>query len=449
METFKPEEYQKRRLALLSLMPLGSTACFPAADNKVRNGTANHYLYRQASDVLYLSGFNEDESTLVLHKDRAGKCQTLLFAKEANAKEDQWNGARMGLDAARKLGFNRVHESRQLKRVLNRLLKETDRIFISSGANLDAEESLIATAAAKGLQSTQIHCTSRLTGPLRLVKSPDEQKVMERSASIGTHAHNAAMLQCHPGMTENQLRACLEYIFVMNGASAPAYSVIVAGGENAYVLHHPADDTILADGDLVLVDAGCEYLGYASDITRTYPVNGVFSPAQKEIYELVLAAQKAAIAAVKPGITWSELEAVVEDILTKGLKKLGFRGQKAGDYMPHTLGHWLGMDVHDVGSYETGKGKAKAERALQPGMVITIEPGLYISKSDERAPAKYRGISVRIEDDLLVTADGATVLTQSAFKEPADIEEMMKVGKGMREELGDGQLVVPPRIRDC
>lgn len=451
-----PEEYKRRRQALLDLLPRGSVAIFPAADAKLRNGDDSHYLYRQSSEVLYLTGFPEDEAVLVLTKvSDNGQGQFLLFVKERDPQEEQWNGKRIGIAESRsRFGADQVVDIRKFESQLPGILRQASLVYLSQDVNKELERQIRLKALQCGVSKRHLRRTVGPLGELRLIKSASELAIMQRSADIGTHAHNAGLMQCHAGMSEVELRSFIEHVFLLNGAAGPSYTTIVAGGENGNCLHHLASPDILRDGQLVLVDAGCEFAGYASDITRTYPVNGKFSPAQREIYELVLAAQEAAIQAVKPGVVWSQLNKICDDTLFQGLEKLGFqltRTKEAGgklsldDLMPHGLGHWLGLDVHDVGEKTLPGVRNKNERPLSPGMVFTVEPGLYLKADDERIPARYRGINVRIEDNIRVTDSGYAVLTSAAFKSVADIEQMMEYALGMRREGGDYMPVVPAK----
>lgn len=452
--------YKARRDALLELLPDNSVVVIPSNPSKLRNGDDNTFNYRQSSEVLYLTGFPEDSALLVLSKI-AGVKSFIMFVHGKDASEEQWHGKRFGPGASRvEFGADRVYNINSLKKRLPVLLGAASQLYITVDVDRDRERQVRLMAEKAGVVKKRHRSVVKPLSELRLIKSPEEIVVMERSGAIGAHGHNAALLQCHPGLSEMQLRSYIEHVFMMNGATGPAYGTIVATGENGNCLHHPAGEDILQDGHMVLVDAGSELAGYASDITRTYPVNGKFSPAQREIYELVLAAQEAAIKLIKPGEYWPTIDQAADDVIAAGLAKLGFQLAKPGDkakagqealtlgvLYPHGLGHWLGLDVHDVGEKSIGTGKTKKEdRPFQEGMVFTVEPGLYLSTTDERIPERYRGINVRIEDNILVTADGCKVLTRGAFKSVEDIEQMMAHGAALRAEIGDEQMVVPPLL---
>lgn len=442
--------FNARRKALLDLLPDNSVVVIPSNPTKLRNGDDNTFNYRQSSEVLYLTGFPEDSALLVLSKI-GGEHSFVMFVHGKDASEEQWHGKRFGTRASKsEFGADRVYDIGSLKRRLPALLGAASQLYITVDVDRDREKQVRTMAEKAGLAKKRMRSIVKPLSELRLIKSAEEIALMQRSGAIGAHAHNAALLQCHAGLSETQLRSYIEHVFLLNGATGPAYGTIVATGENGNCLHHPAGEDILQDGHMVLVDAGCELSGYASDITRTYPVSGKFTPAQREIYELVLAAQEAAIKLIKPGELWSTIDQAADDIIEAGLKKLGFPlakdGLTLGVLYPHGLGHWLGLDVHDVGEKTVGSRKAKKPRPFQEGMVFTVEPGLYLSTSDERIPEKYRGINVRIEDNILVTADGYVVLSHGAFKSVEDIEQMMAHGAVMRAEVGVGQMVVPPII---
>lgn len=340
----------------------------------------------------------------------------------------------------------------RLKAKLTKLAARASRIYYKSGLNKTVDAKVQAAVKASG-HTGRIKDSDLVLGEQRLIKTATECDIMKRSGTVGSLAHEAAMLYCRPGLSEYDLRGVIDFVFASHRCD-PSYGTIVAAGDNGLCLHYPAGFTTLGAKDLVLIDAGSEMLGYASDISRTFPVSGKFSSEQKEIYELVLAAQKAAIDAVKPGITWDSLETVAHGILLVGLQKLGFPMSTAAhgsadakadpnlllleDVMPHGLGHWLGLDVHDVGNYLTrpprgaNKSRKHVARPLEEGMVITIEPGLYL-RYDQRIPKKYQGIAVRIEDDILVTDDGSLTLTD-AVKEVEEIEALMSRGRKLRQQ---------------
>jgi Xaa-Pro aminopeptidase len=431
-----PAEFASRRAQLLSQLPDHSAVIVLSSPEVLRNGDDNTYTYRQSSDLLYLSGFPEASAALVLTK-KQGKCRFVLLVNRQDKESELWHGKRIGLEGAVKLyGADQAHSITTLGGNLRRILSGVKHVYFGKGADPKLEATV--EKVLSGLKLKVEKSPSEAISELRLVKSPAEQLIMFQAAKIAAAAHTAAIRACRPGIVEAELKATIEFVFTSNGNACPSYDTIVAGGPNGLSLHHPAGLSDLQDGHMVLVDAGCEVSGYASDITRTYPVNGRFTQAQRDIYELVLASQEAAIKAVKPGATWTDLDKACADVLEEGLKALGFpmgKGKKClslGTLFPHGLGHWLGLDVHDVGSHrivstnQTGSARGKKiDRPLVPGMVLTIEPGLYLSLTDKRIPAQYRGIAVRIEDDVLVREDGAFVLTSAVVKSVESIEKLM------------------------
>ena len=420
-------EFAQRRDKVFASMAANSALIIVAAPELLRNGDDNTFDYRQSSDMLYLSGFPETQSVLVLKKGaRGNRCVLFVSPKDEAAK--LWHGERVGvIDAVSVFGVDSAHPISTLAGNLSRLLRGVHKVGFSksSGNSRDVKiEDKIAAVLRKAGLEPDASDRSLLDGA-RLVKTQAELTIMHHSAQIATAAHTRAMRVCMPGLKESHLKAEIEHVFTFNGNSAPSYGTIVAGGVNGLCLHHPADNSLLKDGDMVLIDAGCEVSGYASDITRTFPINGRFTEAQRQIYELVLASQTAAIATVKPGATMQDLDKACSAVLEAGLVSLGFAmGKKSAttislrEVFPHGLGHWLGLDVHDVGaSIWTTK--------LAPGMVITIEPGLYLGSGDKRVPEAYRGIAVRIEDDVEVRAEGCFVLTYEVVKTVSDIEAVM------------------------
>jgi len=433
---FSPSEFASRRDQLFSALPDQSAVVLLASPELLRNGYDNAFTFRQNSDLLYLTGFPEANSALVMTKKK-GKCKFVLFVSRQDRNSELWHGKRIGLEGAVSLfGADSAFSITTLGGNLRRLLTGVEKVYFSDSPLPMSDPKLQARVkdVLARLKIKPEASVDSLVSELRLIKSESELAVMHRSAEIAAAAHTSAMSRCKPGMLESELKALIEFVFTSNGNAAPSYDTIVAGGTNGLCLHHPAAATVLEDGHLVLVDAGCELAGYASDITRTYPVNGRFSQAQKEIYEVVLNAQVAAVSAVKPGATMGDLDKICSDLLKSGLQGLGFqldgKGKNAlrlGDLFPHGLGHWLGLDVHDVGRDRIKGARGKSvDRPLVPGMVTTIEPGLYLSASDKRIPEQYRGIAIRIEDDVLVTHKGHFVLSQGVVKSVADIEALMK-----------------------
>lgn len=400
MPIISPDEFVRRRQQLMQHMGPNTIAVISAAPECLRNGDA-HYPYRQNSHFYYLTGFNEPEAVLVLMPGRE-QGETILFNRKREPAKEIWTGPRMGqLDAPARLGIDVAYP-------------------------IDEYESVLATLRQNRLQIT----IEPLLSEMRLFKSPAEIAAMRKAAKISVQAHQQAMQVCKPGMFEYELEAEILHTCYRQGSRAQAYNAIVGSGENSCVLHYDSNNCQIKNGDLVLIDAGCEYENYASDITRTFPVNGKFSAEQRAIYEIVLCAQLAAIAAVKPGVAWQTFQTICARVITEGLVELGLLQGKVEDliaqraYVPfymHSSGHWLGLDVHDVGNYVI----ENSFRKLEPNMVFTIEPGIYIAPHTPNVDPKWWNIGVRIEDDVLVTADGCEVLSQALPKTVADIEALM------------------------
>ena len=429
----KHEPYSSRRLALLKQIGDG-VAIIPTAPEVIRNRDA-HHLYRFDSYFWYLSGFPEPEAVVVLIGGK--KPKSILFCREKHEEREIWDGYRYGPKAAKvAFGFDVAFPIEQLDKKLAEFLVDRDTLWHAIGH--DAEwDSRIAKALNEVRAQTRagkrapraIHDLRVELDAMRLVKDRAEADIQQRSADIASAGHARAMHACRPGMAEYELEAELTYEFRKRGADAHAYTPIVAGGANACVLHYVSNDKVLNDNTLVLIDAGCEVAGYAADITRTFPVSGRFNAAQKDVYEIVLAAQGAAIAATAPGRHFMEGHDAAVRVLTQGLIDLKLlkgdldnlieKGDFKRFYM-HRTGHWLGLDVHDAGEYKVGDEWAK----LQPGMTLTVEPGLYIRPADD-IPLALAGIGIRIEDDVRVTETGCHVYT-TAPKTVAEIEEVMR-----------------------
>ena len=426
--------YKKRRANLLKLMQHG-IAIIPTAPEVARNADT-HYDYRHESNFYYLTGFKEPEAVLVLI---AGKQkQSLLFCREKNIEREIWDGFRYGPERAKEdFGFDAAYPISLLDEKLAELMCGQPVVYYPMGANMAWDRRILNlrnTVQAKvrsGIHAPdELRDVRTLLHEMRLIKDRHEISIMHRAAAISVAAHKRAMRFTRPGQYEYQVEAELLHEFCRNGARHPAYTSIVAGGANACTLHYVGNDTQLNDGDLLLIDAGCELDGYASDITRTFPVNGKFSAAQKDVYEIVLAAQAAAINAAKPGKHWNAPHEAALRVLAQGFIDLRLcRGNvdkviEKEDYKRfymHRTGHWLGMDVHDVGDYKIDN----KWRKLEPGMTLTIEPGCYIRPA-HNVPKKLWNIGIRIEDDVLVTANGNEVLTAKAPKTVAEIEELMQ-----------------------
>ena len=439
--------YAKRRAALLARMQAqgGGVAIIPTAPEVMRNADAD-YPYRHDSYFYYLTGFTEPEATLVLVAGT--KQQAILFCREKNMEREIWDGYRYGPAAAKEeFGFDAAHAIDQIDVELPKLMTNMPTLFyaLGSDANLDARiQNWLSGVRAQiraGISAPAAAMDVRvLLNEMRLIKDADEIAIMQRAATISAHAHARAMRCAKAGLREYHLDAELLHEFRRHGSQFPAYGSIVATGANACVLHYRAGDAELRDGDLVLIDAGCELDSYASDITRTFPVNGKFSGPQKTLYEIVLAAQQSAIAATKPGLRFIDGHDAAIKVLSQGMLDTGLLDKNKvgtlddvlakGDYRHfymHRTGHWLGMDVHDVGDYRDAApaSEEKPWRTLQAGMVLTIEPGIYV-RPTEGVPEEFWNIGIRIEDDALVTADGCRLLTHEAPKTVAEIEAVMR-----------------------
>jgi len=433
----KQTEFKRRRRQLMQMMGPGSVAILPAAPEVVRNRDV-HYPYRPDSDFYYLTGFSEPDAIAVLIPGRR-QAEYVLFCRERDEKRERWDGPRAGQEkAVQEFGADDSFPIADCEEILPGLLEECTRVFYAMGSNPDLDKRLAEWVnQIRGKSRTGVHgpvefiALDHYLHEMRLYKSTAEVQRMRHAAKITAAAHVRLMQTCRPGMHEYELEAEFIHECATRGARFQAYPSIVGGGGNACVLHYVDNRDELADGDLVLVDAGCEYGYYASDITRTFPVNGRFNPAQRAIYELVLAAQEAAIAKVKPGNHWNDPHDAAVRVITKGLVDLGLlkgtvprlvKEQAYNRFYMHRTGHWLGMDVHDVGDYKVDG----AWRELEPGMTLTVEPGIYIPAGMRGVPKKFWNTGIRIEDDVLVTTDGHEVLTRDAPKAVAEIEALME-----------------------
>lgn len=424
------QEFARRRRHLMELIGEGGIAVIPTAPERVRSRDTL-FEYRPASDFYYLTGFTEPGAVAVLIPGR-GQGQFLMFCRERDAEREVWDGVRLGPEGAMEaFGADDAFPIADIADILPGLLERSERVYYSIGAVPEFDQRLLAWINDLNAKRQNSHAPSEIVAldhllhEMRLFKSRAETSMMAKSARIAVAAHRRGMRACRPGMTEYELEAEFLHEFRRHGAES-AYLPIVAGGSNACVLHYRANGAVLDDGDLVLVDAGCEYEMYASDITRTYPVNGRFSEPQRELYEIVLAANRAATEAVREGNHWNDPHEVAVKEITRGLKRVGLlQGRlpaliKDGAYRQffmHRTGHWLGIDVHDVGDYKL----AEQWRLLQRGMVLTIEPGIYIRADQRTVPKRWRGIGIRIEDDVAVTRDGPRVLTAGL---PSTVEEI-------------------------
>jgi len=434
--TITKSEFIKRRKDLMAHMEPDSIAILAAARPALRNGDAD-YAYRQNSDFYYLTDFAEADAVLVLIPGRkTGEC--LLFCQEKDVTKELWNGRLLGPEAAIEvLGVDDSFPITDIDDILPGLIEGRERVYSPMGKDEAFDHQLmewvrvIRSKVRSGAHPPgEFLVLDHLLHEMRLIKSKAELDLMKKSGQIAVAAHKRAMQSCKPGMNEYELEAEYLYEFARNGSRAPAYNSIVAGGENACILHYTENSQTLRDGDLVLIDAGCEYEYYASDITRTFPVNGKFSAEQKAVYEVVLEAQLEAIKTIKPGAHWDEPHNRTVEVITEGLVELGLLKGKVAtlieesayrDFYMHRAGHWLGMDVHDVGDY-----KIEGDwRLLEPGMVMTVEPGIYIASNNTNVDAKWRGIGIRIEDDVAVTRKGNEILTSGLAKTVDEIESFM------------------------
>ncbi|QLF93276.1 Xaa-Pro aminopeptidase [Pseudomonas sp. ABC1] len=436
MTRIPKSEFARRRKALMEQMEPNSIAILPAAPAHIRNRDVEH-AYRQDSDFQYLSGFPEPEAVIALIPGREHG-EYVLFCRERDPQRELWDGLRAGQEGAiERFGADDAFPIEDINDILPGLIEGRSRVYYAIGSNQEFDLQLmdwvnaIRSKARQGAQPpNEFVALDHLLHDMRLYKSANEVKVMRAAAEISARAHIRAMQASHPGLSEYHLEAELDYEFRKSGARLAAYSSIVGAGRNACILHYTENDAPLKDGDLVLIDAGCELDCYASDITRTFPVNGRFSPEQKAIYELVLKANEEAIRQVGPGRHWNEAHESTVRVITEGLVELGLlKGEVdeliASDaYKPfymHRAGHWLGLDVHDVGDYKVGG----EWRVLEPGMVLTIEPGIYIAPDNTEVAKKWRGIGVRVEDDVVVTRNGCEVLTGGVPKRVDEIEALM------------------------
>ncbi|MGA0838415.1 MAG: Xaa-Pro aminopeptidase [Pseudomonadales bacterium] len=429
-------EYRQRRAELMRLMAPGSVALVPAAGIRLRNRDTE-YLFRQDSDFFYLTGFNEPDALLVLAPGRVHG-EVVLFCRERDARGELYDGERCGPErAVERLKVDDAFPVGDLEDILPGMLEGRERIYMTLGEYPELDNKVlhwvnsIRAREAGGARSPgEFVALKHLLHEQRLIKSPAELRIMREAAAITVAAHCRAMRACQPGMTELALEAELLHEFMIRGARTPAYSSIVAGGPNACVMHYVDNGAPLADGELVLIDAGCEYAHYAADVTRTFPINGRFSPAQRALYDIVLEANLRAIASCRPGAHFMQPHQTALEVMVDGLIDLGLL---AGDrdeliasgahrrFCPHNSSHWLGSDVHDVGDYRV----AGAWRDLEAGMVLTIEPGIYVQPTDRQVPEQWRGIGIRVEDDVVITRSGHEVLTEAAPKTVDDITRLM------------------------
>jgi len=426
--------YARRRARLAAQMGRG-VAIVPTAPERTRNRDT-HYPYRADSYFHYLTGFPEPEAVAVIVGDE--QPQSLLFCRDKDMEREIWDGFRYGPEGAKAVfGFDAAHSIRELDTLLPQLLADRPAVYCHLGGDeawdarvlgwINAVRGQVRTGVSAPTEIRDVHA---LLDEMRLIKDATEIDLMRRAGAISSGAHRRAMRLAAPGRYEYEIEAELLHEFRRRGAQSPAYTSIVAGGANACVLHYVQNDAQLRDGDLLLIDAGCELDSYASDITRTFPVSGTFTAAQQAVYELVLAAQAAAIAAVKPGNTWNMPHDAAVRVLARGMVDLKLlagsvdgiiESQAYRKFYMHRTGHWLGLDVHDAGSYKQNGDW----RPLEPGMMLTVEPGCYIRRAAD-VPEAYADIGVRIEDDVLVTENGCEVITSA----PRTVDEVVRAMRG-------------------
>jgi Xaa-Pro aminopeptidase len=428
------EIFADRRRRFLNAIGSGAVAIMPSAPVSVRSGDVE-FIYRQDNDFYYLTGFAEPESVALFAPD--AKEQFVLFVRPRDKERETWTGRRAGLDGAvADFGADKAFALDELDGVLRRHLDKVDRIYYPLGANERMNgrilELLRGAQAMRPRLGTGPHSLldpRELIHEERLHKRPEELTAMRDAIAISAEAHQAAMRTARGGMMEWQVEATVDYTFRSRGAAGPSYPSIIASGPNAATLHYINNDREMRTGELLLIDAGCEYGFYASDVTRTFPIGARFTPLQRDLYEIVLMAQAKGIEAIKPGIKFDDPHDAAVRVLVEGMCRVGLVKGPVEDAMRdgtwrrfymHRTSHWLGMDVHDVGLYRVGG----ESRTLEPGMVLTVEPGIYIAPDDTMAPEEFRGIGIRIEDDVLVTADGSDVMTVAVPKTVADVEAL-------------------------
>jgi Xaa-Pro aminopeptidase len=433
----KLSEFKKRRKQLMQRIGKGNIAILSSSSSKIRNRDV-HYPYRQDSDFYYLTGFSEPDAMAVFIPGRE-QGEYILFCREYDETKALWEGAHAGLEGATKHYLaDDAFPIEDMDDILPGMLENKGKVYYPMGRDPDFDHRLLEWIThIRGQSRSGIMAPGELVSlehilhEMRLFKSSEEIKLMRRAAEISAQGHVKAMQNCKAGMYEYQIEAELLHHFMQSGLRSVAYPSIVASGKNACVLHYTQNDDKLRSGDLLLIDAGAECDHYAADITRTFPVSGRFSEPQKQLYQLVLDAQLAAIAEIQPGAPWHNAHDASIEVLTKGLIHLGLltgklkpliKNEKFKQFYMHRIGHWLGMDVHDVGDYKVDQ----KWRLLEPGMVLTIEPGLYIPPDCQTVEEKWRGIGIRIEDDLLVTETGHEILTSGVPKTVDGIESLMR-----------------------
>ncbi len=429
-------EFARRRQRLMALMEPNSIAIVPSASEQ-RRSRDTEYPFRQDSDFHYLCGFPEPEAVLVLIPGRTHG-EFVLFCRERDQRMELWHGHRAGPEGAcADHGADDAFPVGDIDDILPGLIEGRDRVYYSMGRSAEFDRRIMAWVnqirskeSSGAVPPGEFTDLDHMLHDLRLKKSAAELRLLQRAGEITARAHQRAMRAARAGIHEYQLEAEILHEFAQGGARFAAYPSIVGSGPNSCILHYTDNARPLRDGELVLIDAGCEYQCYAADVTRTFPVSGRFNRQQRAIYDIVLAAQAAAIAAVRPGNHWNAPHEATVEVITRGLRDLGLLRGEVGDlvaseayreFYMHRAGHWLGLDVHDVGDYRV----AGEWRELEPGMVLTVEPGIYIAPDNDNVAARWRGIGIRIEDDVVVTADGCRLLTDAVPRRPEDIEALM------------------------
>lgn len=435
--TSLPDYYRKRRDELMKGHP-GAAFIFPSAQELTRNHDVT-FPFRQESNFYYLTGFEEPNAWLVLAPNGSGQADytTLLFVMKRNKEMEMWEGERYGTDRAKSIfGADEAFEVEEFETQVVDYLKHASEVYYRLGQDEAQDRSIFhvletlkrqVRRTGKGI--LPIQDPTEALGEMRIYKAPEEIELMRKACQISAGAHRRAMEVTRPGMNECEIEAEIEYFFKKNGCARPGYGSIVAGGQNATCLHYRLNNEELKDGDLLLIDAGGEYGYYSADITRTFPVGKKFTPVQAKIYDIVLESQKAAIAICRPGVTPVDIHNKAAEVIAQGLIDLGILSGSASEcvesgavrkYFPHGTGHWLGMDVHDAGLNQVND----QPRVLEPGMTFTVEPGIYFQPDDTGYPEEYRGIGIRIEDNILITSAGHEVLTSDVPKEREDVEKL-------------------------
>jgi Xaa-Pro aminopeptidase len=435
-------DFSKHRKALLAKMPNNSIALFPAASELTRSNDTE-YAFCQNKNFFYLTGFNEPDALLVLLKGEQGEGKSVLFSLPKDPLHEIWQGRRVGqVKAVEDYGVEQSFEVADIDSFLPDYLNDRSQVLFGFGDHAFAAQvfdwlKLVKKGIRQGAKVPQhLADIDPIVAELRLIKTPNELSLMRQANHISGLAHQRAMQKSQVGKFEYHIEAEILHEFARHGARHPAYASIVAGGDNANILHYTDNNDSLKNNELLLIDAGAELAGYAADITRTFPINGKFTPAQKSIYQLVLDAKNLAINAIRPGMSFAKLNVLTNTFLTQGLVDLGIlegdlaeliNEKKVKDYFIHGLGHWLGLDVHDVGDYHINTDREQ-RRVFEEGMVMTIEPGIYIPLSDVNVAEKWRGIGVRIEDNIAVTATGFENLTTNSPQSIEEIETLMQAG---------------------